>query len=109
MFSFRIDPTKDLEDNLDTFNNLVQDITNAGYIVYEGYKVVVLLNTIPETYKEVKDTIKYSRDILISYIVINSLRSKELELEIERGNAGSENLFVRGRTLSRFNSTQESE
>ena len=53
-FSFKIDPSKDLDDNLDVFNKLVQDITNCGEIVSEEYKAVILLNAIPDIYKEVK-------------------------------------------------------
>lgn len=56
----------------------------------------MLLNVIPETYKEVKAVIKYGRDTLIPDIVINSLRSKELEFKTEKGNNGPANLFVRG-------------
>lgn len=107
-FSFRIDPTRDLEDSLDIFNKLVQDIINTGEKVSDEYKTVVLLNAIPEAYKEVKDAIKYGRDTLTPDIVIDSLRSKELELKSERGNSGHENLFARGRTLSRSSGTQES-
>lgn len=51
-FSFKIDPTKDLEDSLDSFNKLMQDITNVGDKVSEEYKAVVHLNAIPKTYKE---------------------------------------------------------
>ena len=51
-FSFKIDPSKDLDDNLDVFNKLVQDITNCGETVSEEYKVVILLNVIPDIYKE---------------------------------------------------------
>lgn len=107
-FSFRIDPSKELEDSLDTFNKLVHDITNAGDKVSEEYKAVVLLNAIPHTYKEVKVEIKYGKDTLTHDIVINSLRSKEHELKIERNNGALENLFVRDRTLTRSNTTHES-
>lgn len=41
----------------------------------------MLLYDILEKYREVKNAIKYGRDILTPEIVINSLRSKEMELE----------------------------
>ena len=53
-FSFKIDPSKDLDDNLDVFNKLVQHITNCGETVSEEYKAVILLNAIPDIYKELK-------------------------------------------------------
>lgn len=104
-FSFRIDPARDLEDNLDTFNKLVQDITNTGDKVSEEYKAKVLLCVILEIYKEVKATIKYGRDTFTPDMVINSLRSKELKLKTKRCNSGPEYLFVRGKILNRFDSS----
>lgn len=47
-FSFKKDLSKDLDCNLDTFNKLVQDITNARDKVSEENKVVIPLNSIPE-------------------------------------------------------------
>lgn len=48
LFSFKIDSSNDLDDNLDTFNNLVQDIINTVDKVSNEYKAVVLLNAILE-------------------------------------------------------------
>lgn len=45
---FKIDSSKDQDDNLDTFVKLVQGIIDAGDKIYEEYKAVILLNTIPE-------------------------------------------------------------
>lgn len=40
----------------------------------EQYKFIILLNTIPDAYKDVKKAIKYGRDTLILEIVIDPLR-----------------------------------
>lgn len=48
LFSFKIDSSNDLDDNLDTFKNLVQDIINTVDKVSNEYKAVVLLNAILE-------------------------------------------------------------
>ena len=63
-FSFKIDSSRDLDNNLDIFNKLVQDITNCGEKVTEEYKAIIFLNAIPDAYKEVKNAIKYGRDTL---------------------------------------------
>ena len=39
------------------------------------------MNAIPDTYGDVKTTIKYGRDSVPLDIIINSLKSKELELK----------------------------
>lgn len=52
-FNFKIDYSKNLDDNLDVFKKLVQDIINYDKMVSETM-VVILLNPIPGFYKEVK-------------------------------------------------------
>lgn len=61
----------------------MQDITNFGEKVSEC-KVIVLINVVSETYKGVINTIKYDRDTLTLQSIIDSLRSKERELKVER-------------------------
>lgn len=61
----------------------MQDITNFGEKVSEC-KVIVLINAVSETYKGVINTIKYDRDTLTLQSIIDSLRSKERELKVER-------------------------
>ncbi|KAL2487396.1 Uncharacterized protein Adt_32152 [Abeliophyllum distichum] len=101
-FSFKIDPSRDLDDNLDVFYKLVQDITNCGETVPEINKVIILLNAIPDSYKEVKNVIKYGRETLTPDIVIDSLKSKERELKFEKNERKNGEIhFVRGRPQSR--------
>ncbi|KAL2526103.1 Uncharacterized protein Adt_11157 [Abeliophyllum distichum] len=100
-FSFKIDPSMDLDDNLDIFNKLVQDITNCGEMVPEINKAIILLNIIFDSFKEVKNAIKYGRETLTPDIVIDSLKSKERELRFEKNERkNGEIYFVRGRRQS---------
>ncbi|KAL2505571.1 Reverse transcriptase Ty1/copia-type domain-containing protein [Abeliophyllum distichum] len=79
-------------------NKLVQD-TNTGKKVSGEYKAVILLNAIPEVYMDVKNAIKYGRDTLSQDVVVNSLRSKDMELKTEKADSSnSESLHVRGRS-----------
>lgn len=52
-FNFKIDYSKNLDDNLDVFKKRVQDIINCDKMVSKTM-VVILLNPIPDFYKEVK-------------------------------------------------------
>ncbi|CAI9772568.1 unnamed protein product [Fraxinus pennsylvanica] len=63
-------------------------------------KVVILLNAISKVYRDVKSAIKYGRDTLTK-IVINSLRSKELEFRIDKTGKESDSLFVRYGSITR--------
>ena len=60
---------------------------------------MILLNAIPDIYKEVKNAIKYGRDTLTLEIVIDSLRSKEMELKHEKRHG--ELHMIRGRSQSK--------
>lgn len=50
----------------------------------EEYKTIILLNAILDIQKKVKNAIEYGRDTLTLEIVIDSLKSKEMELRSER-------------------------
>lgn len=78
-FSFEMDYPKYLDDNLDAFKKLVQDIVNSDETVSKTCKDIILLNSMFYTYKEVNDAIKYGWDTLIFEIIIDSLRIKGIE------------------------------
>ena len=59
-----------------------------------------LIPYVPESYKELKTSIKYGRNSLTLDDVLDVLRSRELEIKIEK-KATSEGLQVRGRTPKR--------
>lgn len=59
----------------------------------------------PDMYKEVKNAIKYSRDTLTPEIVIDSLRSKEVEIRAEKYDKKNVEIHMMwGRTQFRQNS-----
>lgn len=53
----------------------------------------------PKIYKEDKNAIKYGRDVMYLEIVINALRSRDLEIISE---TKSESMSVRGKTLAKI-------
>ena len=61
---------------------------------------VILLNSLPKSFEDVKTTIMYGGDSLSSSIVINSIKSQDFESRIKRDKISSTNgegLVVRGR------------
>ena len=73
LFKFKLDLSKDIDDNIDTFSKLVQDIKRSGDKTIDEYTSIALMNSIPDSYSDVKAA---SLDLIIS-----SLKSKELELK----------------------------
>ncbi|CAA3009530.1 Hypothetical predicted protein [Olea europaea subsp. europaea] len=98
LFSFKMDPGKDVEGNLSDFSIIVKSLAHNDKKFDDEDLAVILLNSLPESYREMKNAIKYGRDTLTQAIVSDALKSRELELK--RGNithSREESLFVRGR------------
>ncbi|KAL0407098.1 UNVERIFIED_CONTAM: cytochrome [Sesamum latifolium] len=101
-FRYKLDLSKNIDENIDEFTKLVQDIKLTGDKNIDDYTPIVLLNAIPETYSDVKATIKYGRDNVSLDTVINGLKSKEMDIKINKTNQSSSEVnFVRGRTKNR--------
>ncbi|TXG54014.1 hypothetical protein EZV62_019270 [Acer yangbiense] len=80
------------------------ELANAGdnEKLSDENEAIILLNSLPESFKDVKAAIKYGRSSLSLEECISALKSKDLELKIERKDNG-ENLFARGRPLAKNN------
>ena len=100
LFGFKMDSSKNLEENLDDFKKITVSLANIDEKISEENQAIILLNSLPESYKELKAAIKYGRDSLTLDDVLGALRSRELEIKIEK-KATSEGLQVRGRTPRR--------
>ncbi|KAL0399917.1 UNVERIFIED_CONTAM: hypothetical protein Sradi_2335000 [Sesamum radiatum] len=80
-FRYKLDLSKNIDENVDEFTKLVQDIKLTGDKNIDDYTPIVLLNAIPETYSDVKAAIKYGRDNVSLDTVISGLKSKEIDLK----------------------------
>ncbi|KAL0320497.1 UNVERIFIED_CONTAM: hypothetical protein Sradi_5311200 [Sesamum radiatum] len=104
LFKYKLDLSKNIDDNIDEFTKLIQDIMLTGDESIDEYSPIVLLNAIPDTYSDVKSAIKYGRDTVNLETVITGLKSKEIDLKT---NVPSQNHnevnFVRSRGKYRDN------
>lgn len=85
-FGFKLDPSIDLEANVDRFNRLSCDLAFCDKKLSKDQLAVVLLNSFGDIYVDVKSAIEYGRETLTTDIIICALRNKELELKSERKN-----------------------
>ncbi|TXG66378.1 hypothetical protein EZV62_007653 [Acer yangbiense] len=94
-----MDHSKGLGQNLDEFKRMTIELTNAGEKekLSNENETIILLNSLPNSFKDVKATIKYGRFSLSLEECISALKSKDLELKIEKKDHG-ENLFARGKS-----------
>ncbi|TXG53355.1 hypothetical protein EZV62_022524 [Acer yangbiense] len=91
-----MDASKGLGKNLDDFKKMTIELANAGEDgkLSDENEVIILLNSLPDSFKDVKAAIKYGRSSLSLEECISALKSKKLELKIEKKD-NAENLFVR--------------
>ena len=98
LFGFKMDQSKSLDDNLDDFTKLNIELANADS--YEALsdenQAIIVLNSLPDSYKDLKAAIKYGRDSLTLEDVLIALRSREMEMRSEKRASNGEGLNVRG-------------
>ncbi|KAL0313432.1 UNVERIFIED_CONTAM: Retrovirus-related Pol polyprotein from transposon TNT 1-94 [Sesamum radiatum] len=101
-FRYKLDLSKNIEENIDDFTKLIQDIKLTGDKNIDGYTPIVLLNAIPDAYSYVKAAIQYGRDNVNLDTVINGLKSKEMDLKTNKSSQSNNEVnSVRGRTKNR--------
>ncbi|KAL2484778.1 gag pre-integrs domain-containing protein [Abeliophyllum distichum] len=92
-----MDPSVDLETNPDNFSKLSQVLASCGEKFSDEHQAIIVLNALPDTFKDVRNTIEYGRDSLTTEIVVNSLRTKNLDIQQHNLNSvKGEGLNVRG-------------
>ncbi|KAK0588339.1 hypothetical protein LWI29_038366 [Acer saccharum] len=98
LFSFKMDASNGLGKNLDEFKKMTIELANVGdnEKMSDENEAIILLKSLPESFKDMKAAIKYGKTSLSLEKCISALKSKELELKIEKKDNG-ENLFVRAR------------
>ncbi|KAA0035050.1 putative retrotransposon [Cucumis melo var. makuwa] len=91
-----MEQNKGLEENLDEFQKIVVDLNNIGEKMSDENQTVILLNSLLERYREVNATIKYGRDSLTMNIMLDALKTRNLEIKKEHKD--EELLMARGRS-----------
>ncbi|KAL0442085.1 UNVERIFIED_CONTAM: hypothetical protein Sradi_0147400 [Sesamum radiatum] len=101
-FRYKLYLSKNINENIDDFTKLIQDIKLTGDKNINDYSLIVRLNVIPETYGDVKAAIKYGRDSVNLETVVSGLKSKEMDLKTNKPSQNQNEVnFVRGRTKNR--------
>lgn len=94
-----MDSSKSLTDNLDEFKKIVLEFKNLGEKLDDDNEAYVLLNFLPESYKEVKNALKYGRETITTDAIKSVLRIKEIKLQvIKREQSNAKGLFVKSKS-----------
>ncbi|XP_062075653.1 uncharacterized protein LOC133779752 [Humulus lupulus] len=77
MYGFKMNATFSLEQNFDEVNKIVLALSNMGEDIKKADQAVILMNNLPDQFKEMMIVIMYSRDTLTLEVVMSSLRSRD--------------------------------
>ena len=95
-----MDSSKNLEENLDEFKKITVSLANRDEKISDENQAIIILNSLLDTYKDLKTAIKYGRESLTLDDVLGALRLRELEIKIKR-KVSSEGMQIRGRPQQR--------
>lgn len=104
-FTFKMDAAKTLTENLDEFKRMTSEFKNLGEKIGDENEAFVLLNSLPEAYKEVKTALKYGRENITTDAIISAIRTKELEI-LSLKKETSEGMFVKGKNKNKEGKNQ---
>lgn len=107
-FTFKMDAGKSLSENLDEFKKMIYEFKNLGEKIGDKNEAFILLNSLPEAYKDVKNALKYGRESITTDGIISAIRTKELEL-VSLKKETSEGHFVKGKTRNKETKNQPDE
>ncbi|CAM8944713.1 unnamed protein product [Rhodiola kirilowii] len=62
LFNFRMDTSLSIQENLDAFLRMTQDLSKCKDKIQETHQAVIVLNVLPPQFDIVKDVIQYGRD-----------------------------------------------
>ncbi|TXG60980.1 hypothetical protein EZV62_012343 [Acer yangbiense] len=84
----KVTPTE-FGQNLDEFKKMTIELANAGVDekLSDENEAIILLNSLPDSFKDVKAAIKYGRTSLSLEECISALKSKDLELKMEKNDS----------------------
>ncbi|KAL5791041.1 hypothetical protein ACOSQ2_005929 [Xanthoceras sorbifolium] len=90
-----------IKSHIDEFSTILMDLENMEISYDDEDQALMLLRSLPPSYKHFRDTLIYSRQTLKLKVIKASLFSKDLidkELGTSRNDSPAEGLLVRGRT-----------
>jgi len=105
LYSFKMLETMSIDQNIDQFLRIVAELGSLQIVVAEEVQAILILNSLPVSYIQLKHTLKYGNKTLCVQDVVSSAKSLERELaeskESERGSSTVLYTAERGRPQNR--------
>ncbi|GKB09970.1 hypothetical protein Tco_0843893 [Tanacetum coccineum] len=99
LYTYYISPGTKLGDHIDEFNKLILDLANIDIKIEDEYQALMLLTSLPSSYKNFVETLLYGRESLKMEDVLATLNLRELKKRTEGTKEETgDGLYVRGRS-----------
>lgn len=99
LYTFKMQAGRSIEDYMDEFIKIIIDLENIDIKIDDENQALLLINSLPNSYENLCDTLVYGRDSLSLEEVQSALISKELKKRTEgREDSSGEGLFMKGKT-----------
>lgn len=85
VYSFKMDNTKSIDENIDDFLKIVVELRCIEIVVAEKVQAILILNSLPPSYIQLKHTLKFGNKTLSVHDVVSSAKSLEREMAELKG------------------------
>ncbi|GKF01256.1 hypothetical protein Tco_0028179 [Tanacetum coccineum] len=83
LYTYYMSPGTKLGDHIDEFNKLILDLANIDIEIEDEDKRLMLLTSLPSSYKNFVETLLYGRESLTMEDVLATMNSRELKKRTE--------------------------
>lgn len=81
LYTFKMIESKSIDEDIDDFLKLVSGLSSVNISVSEEVQAILLLSSLPSQYNQLKEPLKYGREMLTIEDVTNAAKSKEIKLK----------------------------
>ena len=79
-----MDSSKSLEENLDEFKKIIVSLTNIDEIFFDENQAIIILDSLADSFKDLKATINYGRESNYHLMMFLVLLEELLRLSLKR-------------------------
>ncbi|GJY33791.1 retrotransposon protein, putative, ty1-copia subclass, partial [Tanacetum coccineum] len=98
LYTFYMPTGRNISQHIDEFNKSILDLANIVVKFKDEDLALLLLTSLPASYKHFVDTLLYGREALTLEDVMATLNSKEIKERSKANGDDGEGLYVKGRT-----------
>lgn len=98
LLAYKMTKDKTIQEQLEDFSKITDDLENIDVKITDEDKAIMLLNSLPKSFDNLKDAMLYEKPDITYAEVKSSVKTKDLHLRMDKdSNTTGESLMVHGR------------